>query len=332
LDVLGAATTNTPQIVVGRGTATGTWAGQPSQQTNWGIGSDASLITTALYASRQQVSIEFKPSSLTLSVSGSTITFAGTSANDESFYLFGTNGTTEYRAYARIYSAKFTQNSTIVRNFIPAVRKSDNEPGLYDTVNNTFYTNVGTGEFTVGNTVTRYLIPVTSGTTTTTITLAEPLRRIIAGSTTYTDYSDYKAQKVYRQCRVKALTGTESWIVWNGNYFSTAIDRQSPVDALVCSHFINSSAEGISYQPASSSGLKIAAAAVPFATSVDELKAWLAAQYAAGTPVTIVYPLATATEESVSLPALPTERGATTTVDVATEVVPSNVEIVYRGK
>ena len=39
-------------------------------------------------------------------------------------------------------------------NLIPCYRKSDNEPGMYDTVSGTFYTNSGTGEFLVGGDVT----------------------------------------------------------------------------------------------------------------------------------------------------------------------------------
>lgn len=32
-------------------------------------------------------------------------------------------------------------------------KKGDNEPGMYDLINNTFYTNTGTGTFIVGNDV-----------------------------------------------------------------------------------------------------------------------------------------------------------------------------------
>ena len=35
----------------------------------------------------------------------------------------------------------------MIREFIPSLRVSDNKPGLYDTVNNEFYVNQGTGEF-----------------------------------------------------------------------------------------------------------------------------------------------------------------------------------------
>ena len=47
--------------------------------------------------------------------------------------------------YFRIYD-----NDTLVRDFIPAKRNSDNEVGLYDLVNDVFYTNSGTGTFTAG--------------------------------------------------------------------------------------------------------------------------------------------------------------------------------------
>lgn len=43
-----------------------------------------------------------------------------------------------------------SNNGIIKRDFIPCYRKSDNVAGLYDLVNNTFYTNQGTGNFIVG--------------------------------------------------------------------------------------------------------------------------------------------------------------------------------------
>ena len=38
-------------------------------------------------------------------------------------------------------------------DLIPCYRKSDNEPGMYDIINNEFYTNAGTGTFDIGNDV-----------------------------------------------------------------------------------------------------------------------------------------------------------------------------------
>ena len=69
-----------------------------------------------------------------------------------SFYLAGAynaKGIPKYKAM-RQYKCELTQGTEVVRDFIPCYRKSDNEAGLYDLVNNTFYTNQGTGNFIVG--------------------------------------------------------------------------------------------------------------------------------------------------------------------------------------
>ena len=69
-------------------------------------------------------------------------------------YIFGLNeaGNLETRtAKARIYYFKIYDNDILVRDFIPCYRNSDNEVGLYDIVNNVFYTNQGTGVFTYGS-------------------------------------------------------------------------------------------------------------------------------------------------------------------------------------
>ena len=42
---------------------------------------------------------------------------------------------------------QFSYDNEILFNGIPCYRKSDNKPGLYDTVTKEFYTNQGTGEF-----------------------------------------------------------------------------------------------------------------------------------------------------------------------------------------
>lgn len=63
--------------------------------------------------------------------------------------------------------------------------------------------------------------------------------------------------------------------------------------------------------------------------TVDDLKLWLSAQYAAGTPVTILYSLAEPTTETIAVPQIPTF-GGTTVIDVDTAVKPSNVYIEYK--
>ncbi len=60
-------------------------------------------------------------------------------ANDTSYFV------------GRIGELIITNNNIEKRHFIPCYRNSDNEVGLYDIVNNTFYTNAGAGTFTKGN-------------------------------------------------------------------------------------------------------------------------------------------------------------------------------------
>lgn len=72
--------------------------------------------------------------------------------NQETVKLFtrGDVPTISYsETHARIYDAKIYISDTLASEFIPCVRKSDNKPGMYDTVTKTFFTNAGTGEFVI---------------------------------------------------------------------------------------------------------------------------------------------------------------------------------------
>ena len=68
------------------------------------------------------------------------------------FYLFALNnqGSTSVKANMKLYYCKIYDNNVLIRNFVPCYRNSDNEVGLYDLVNNVFYINQGTGNFTYG--------------------------------------------------------------------------------------------------------------------------------------------------------------------------------------
>lgn len=75
--------------------------------------------------------------------------YSGVVKSDKTELLFrGSTG-----SYARIYYFKLYTSAGLVRDFIPCYRKSDNVPGMYDLVTSTFFTNAGSGEFTVGNDV-----------------------------------------------------------------------------------------------------------------------------------------------------------------------------------
>lgn len=69
-------------------------------------------------------------------------------------YLFALNndGTSPkgYFGYGKIYSYKHKRNGVTLIDLVPAIRNSDDKPGMYDKVTGTFFTNIGTNEFTYG--------------------------------------------------------------------------------------------------------------------------------------------------------------------------------------
>jgi hypothetical protein len=71
-------------------------------------------------------------------------------------FLFGynNNGSMGYPVPCKMYSFKVWSDAGLIRDFIPAKRRSDGVVGLYDAVNKQFYTNAGSGTFTAGPVLT----------------------------------------------------------------------------------------------------------------------------------------------------------------------------------
>lgn len=146
----------------------GTYFGQPSNKSTWGAGANGSQITSL----NVLIKTEFNISSTitnTFALNG-TVTQGSTiqtfsrlgsvpvSGNYTNWSLFGSinknNNTIAYAAYGKVYYAKFEQNNTVVAEYIPAIRNSDNTVGLYDIVNDTFIArNLGTGTLMAGEKV-----------------------------------------------------------------------------------------------------------------------------------------------------------------------------------
>ena len=79
------------------------------------------------------------------------------------------NGNTQYLSPSyKIYYCKIWENGTLIKNLVPCYRKTDNEIGLYDLVNDSFFTNAGTGTFIKGNNHDRPLLNLQSKTMTIT--------------------------------------------------------------------------------------------------------------------------------------------------------------------
>lgn len=122
------------------------------------VGSSGGIMSITYENSYNDVTYELDNGSISCTINGSTTstTYSGTIINNYNFYIFGKNGggnSSERGAGYRLYYMKITNNGTLVRNFVPCYRISDSVIGLYDLVNNTFYTNAGSGTFAKGGNV-----------------------------------------------------------------------------------------------------------------------------------------------------------------------------------
>lgn len=74
--------------------------------------------------------------------------------SNSSIFIFniGASTTNGYRTpvNARFYTFKITQNGVLTKDFVPCYRKADGVIGMYDIINDVFYTNDGKGTFKKG--------------------------------------------------------------------------------------------------------------------------------------------------------------------------------------
>lgn len=100
-----------------------------------------------------KVHIELK-NKVYIKPNGSKIQLTGNITNTYPIYIGCLNkGNNAYgnKSVMKIYNFKLYNGNTMVRNFIPALRESDKKTGLYDVVNNKFYTDAAGGNFTCNN-------------------------------------------------------------------------------------------------------------------------------------------------------------------------------------
>ena len=129
------------------GASGGSWFGEFTTQQKWGIGTGDGL-TTLAPTTKITAEIAFDGSGCSGTINNESVTRSAT----------GTQGTwtimaTDSIAYpfnGKVWNCQIKQNGILVRNFIPAIRKSDKAVGMFDTVSGTFFGNSGTGDFLAG--------------------------------------------------------------------------------------------------------------------------------------------------------------------------------------
>ena len=183
--------------------------------------------------------------------------------------------------------------------------------GRFGTLNNKWafvYSNRGNGGLPAGTVIEFHKVQLELGSTAT------EYQPYFDGGTATTemllkvgDYQDVQSildGEVTRKVGIKVLDGTENWSVsstYLGSCYTSALG-QTPTGQVICSHFQNASSlnvysRGKCYKERISLNLWYGDNKP---TAVADLKQFLADQYAAGTPVIIVYPLATSTTETVT--------------------------------
>lgn len=157
----------------------------------------------------------------------------------------------------------------------------------------------------------------------------------------YKDEADIISGVVTRNVGCKVLDGTEAWTKLSGvNAYFTEIAGMkvcNPVEAGFSTHFIGTAAATSSMPDGS---VKLTYTSTPSgaisirynaSASTANFKAYLAAQYAAGTPVVVWYPLATPTTESITPQELSTVKGANV-IDATSDIAPFDVSVTYRAR
>ena len=146
----------------------------------------------------------------------------------------------------------------------------------------------------------------------------------------YLDEVEVVSGAVKRKVGIKVFDGTENINTSNACFTIPISDRVTSKTALLCSHFPYSSKT--SSQTDDETVISFSSTNVGFrydaCADKTAFAAWLKAQYAAGTPVIVIYPLAEETTESVTPQALSTNEGDNV-VSVTAEVSPIQLSAEY---
>ncbi len=146
----------------------------------------------------------------------------------------------------------------------------------------------------------------------------------------YADTQDIISGAIARKVGVYVITGAENIGVSNTCFTIPISDRMTSKTALLCSHFPYSSKTSSQTEDETIISFSSTNIGFRYDACADKtaFAAWLKGQYDAGTPVIVIYPLATETTESVTPQALRTNAGDNT-ISVTANVSPIELEAVY---
>ena len=147
----------------------------------------------------------------------------------------------------------------------------------------------------------------------------------------YADVQDIISGVITRKVGIRVFDGTENISVSNACFTIPINDRMTSKTTLICSHFPYSSKTSSQTDDETIISFSSTNIGFRFDACADKtaFAAWLKAQYDAGTPVIVLYPLAEETTESAAPQELHTNAG-TNTLIVTAEVSNIPFEVTYK--
>ena len=199
----------------------GLWISPSSSKNYWTICNNDIWLTGGLVVSgrRQSIVATWKTKYQNISTNGvaNVLNQANTKANTVSYSMYlparNNGGTANEKGKFKMYSVKiYRPDTTLVRDYVPAKRLSDNAVGFYDKVSNTFFASATETAFVEGPEVERsggeLRINVASGTfQNSTVAISNSVKVVKFGA------------GLYRSSKTQSYTG--GTLVSGGNVQST---------------------------------------------------------------------------------------------------------------
>lgn len=235
-----------------------------------------------------------------------------------------------WKGYVRKF--KVTRNGEVVCDLLPAKNGND-VAGLYDLVTGIFYEGIG-GDLLEGNEVDDYELRVVGTPEVLSVGTQTASVQSLFAVGNYADTQDIINGAVNHKVGVKVFDGTEAFTISGAAFRTVELSDKAANTKVFCSHFNGdvTPTMAVSTMPDLSVKGYGPNEAIFFKystiTTVADFKAYLAAQYAAGTPVIVIYPLAEEQDEKVAEQPLYTEKGENV-INVISDVGAVELETSY---
>lgn len=232
-------------------------------------------------------------------------------------------GTTATSASSAKLKGKLYGNIEVVgrAKFVPCERVSDNALGYYDTIGEAFYEQDASydGAVSLGYDGSHYSLAIVGTPEVISITASGADTQTATAPNLFSvgDYADeieIISGAVTRKVGIYVFDGEESVSASGAGWAIGIADKIRSKVAMLCTHYPYSSAtmanapdKSIISFSSQNIGIKDSTL-----TSASDVKTWLGEQYAAGTPVIVVYPLAEETTEQIAPQPLNANAGTNT--------------------